>query len=118
MKSAGFGEDPETNAKLLKLWAYGPQDDWAAYASAFTGINARKEQGKSAWDYESMGYLVPHGSKMPANAHLNFCVKSEFLKAVQERKAPAFADTMMTSPFVAGGGPSSRAHNAMPGVCK
>lgn len=91
MSSASFGEDAATCEKLLKLYAYGPNE----MTGAVTDLGG-KSKGDSVIDVSKSGNLVEVGSTVPAEMHFDHCKRSEYIEAVKARKAPISGDAGMT----------------------
>jgi len=95
MDTAGFGEDAKTNNNVLKLYSYGPNEH--------TGLTIDIDQkltpvqrGVPCYKTELAGNLVEVGSS-GSNEHVDPCLRSEYVKAVKEKKAPISGDGGMTS---------------------
>ena len=93
MSTASFGEDAAENENVLKLYAYGP-NEMAGVVWDLDGPPSKLS--KPPYKIALTGHLVEAGSTLPPEMHFDHCKRSNFIKAVKEKKAPISGDAGMT----------------------
>ena len=91
MATASFGEDAATNPKLLKLYAYGPNEMEGTKFDL-----AAPKLGSPVYKTAESGNMVECGSTLPPEMHFDHCKRSEYIQAVKAKKAPIHGDAGMT----------------------